>query len=144
MKTLVENRKAHYEYAIDDRLTAGIVLSGPEVKSLKSGQGSLSGAYIIIRGSEAFLTNTHISPYKFAGGMSNYNPERERKLLLNKRELDTLIGKEKGTVIIPLAITETDNGLVKVVVGIGHGKKKYDKRESIKKRETDRKIRRFL
>lgn len=144
MKTLVENRKAHFEYTISERLTAGVVLSGPEVKSLKNGQGSLSGAYVVIRGEEAFLTNTHISPYKYAGDIESYNPERERKLLLNHREISALIGKEKGTAIIPLAIAQTDRGFIKVIIGIGRGKKKYDKRESIKKRDTDRNIRRHL
>jgi SsrA-binding protein len=144
MKTLIENRKANFEYTITDRLTAGVVLSGSEVKSLKSGQGSLAGSFVNIRGGEAYLTNMHISPYKYAADNKTYNPERDRKLLLNHKEISSLVGKEKGTVIVPMQISQTDNGLIKVVLGIGRGKKKYDKRETIKKRDIDRDLRKNI
>jgi SsrA-binding protein len=142
MKVLVNNKQAYYDFAIADEMTAGMVLSGAEVKSLKNGQASLNGAYVSVRGGEAFLVHAHISSYKYAGDNKGYNPEKDRKLLLNKKEIDSLIGKEKGLIIAPLQIFEGRKGLIKLKIGIGRGKKKYDKRESIKKRETDRRIRR--
>lgn len=142
MKALVSNKKAGFNYQIKSQLTAGMILSGQEVKSLKNGQGSLAGAYVSIKGSEAFLTNAHISPYKYSGESKGFDAERPRKLLLNKKEINSLIGREKGAVLIPLEILETGKGLVKLKIGLGFGKKKYDKRESIKKREIERDIRR--
>jgi SsrA-binding protein len=143
MKILVQNRRARFDYSIEDELIAGIELSGAEVKSLKSSQGSLAGAHISIRGGEAFLVHLHVSPYAKAGGANatKTDPERDRKLLLNRSELDSLIGKEKGSVIIPIEVLQTGRGLVKVKIGVGHGKKKYDKRETIKKRDIDKQIR---
>ena len=143
MKTLVQNRRARFDYLIEDEVIAGIQLSGAEVKSLKNSQGSLAGAHISIRGGEAFLVHLHISPYAKAGGASAAanDPERDRKLLLNRSELDSLIGKEKGSVIIPIEVLQTGRGLIKIKIGIGHGKKKYDKREAIKKRDIDKQIR---
>jgi SsrA-binding protein len=143
MKILVQNRRARFDYSIEDELVAGIELSGAEVKSLKNSQGSLAGAHISIRGGEAFLVHLHVSPYAKAGGANtaSSDPERDRKLLLNRRELNSLIGKEKGAVIIPIEVLQTGRGLVKVKIGIGHGKKKYDKRETIKKRDIDKQIR---
>lgn len=120
-------------------------MTGPEVKSLKSGQASLKGAYVSLRGGEAFLVKAHVSPYKYAGGKhgaKDINPERDRKILLNRREISGLIGKEKGTAIIPLEIFTGHRGLIKIKIGVGRGKKKYDKRETIKKREVERRIRR--
>jgi SsrA-binding protein len=140
MAVLVSNRKALFDFAISDELTAGLVLSGGEVKSIKAGQASLKGAYVSIRGEQAYLVKAHVSPYKYATNQK-YDPDRDRKLLLNKREINSLIGKEKGVVIIPLEIFAT-RGLVKLKIGIGRGKKKYDKRETIKRRDVDRRIRR--
>ncbi|MEK7075488.1 MAG: SsrA-binding protein SmpB [Patescibacteria group bacterium] len=145
MKILVNNRKASFDYAISDEMVAGLVLSGSEVKSLKAGQASLKGAYISIRTNpkpEAFLVKAHVTPYKYAGNAKNADPEKDRKLLLNKSEINSLIGKEKGTTIIPLEIFVGRKGLVKIKIGIGKGKKKYDKRSSIKKREVERRIKR--
>lgn len=139
MSILVSNRKANFDYAFSDELNAGLVLSGAETKSVKAGQASLKGAYISVRGAQAYLVKAHISPYKYAAD-KKYDPTRDRKLLLNKREINALIGKEKGVAIIPLEIFET-RGLVKLKIGIGHGKKKYDKRETIKKRDIQRRIR---
>jgi SsrA-binding protein len=141
MKVLVNNRKAFFDYAIEDEIVAGLVLSGAEVKSLKSSSASLKGAYVSLRNGEAYLVNAHISPYKYAGE-KNGDPDRQRKLLLNKREINQLIGKEKGLVIIPLEIVEVGRGLVKVKIGIGKSKKKFDKRETLKKRDVERRIRR--
>ncbi len=143
MKSLVNNRKAYFDFAISDELIAGLVLSGGEVKSLKAGQASLKGAYVTIRGGEVYLTKAHITPYKYAGnaeGTKGIDPDRDRKVLLSRKEIDSLVGKEKGNVFMPLEILEGRKGLVKLKIGIGHGKKKYDKRESIKKRETSRRI----
>jgi SsrA-binding protein len=139
MKTLVNNRKAYFDFTINQELIAGLVLSGPEVKSLKAGQASLKGAYVTVRGEEAYLTKAHITPYKYAAD-KNPDPDRDRKLLLKKTEITSLIGKEKGTIMMPLEILQGHRGLIKLKIGIGKGKKKYDKRESIKKRETMRRI----
>jgi SsrA-binding protein len=142
MKTLVSNKKAYFDYKISDELVAGLVLSGAEVKSLKSGQASLKGAYVILRNEIPYLVHAHISAYKYSGNAKKYDPERDRKLLLNKNEIKSLIGKEKGLIIIPMEIVEARRGLVKLKIGMGKSKKEYDKRETIKKRETDRRIRR--
>lgn len=145
MAILANNRKAAFNYAISDEMVGGLVLTGAEVKSLKAGQASLKGAYISLRGGEAFLVKAHVSPYKYAGGKQgakDIDPERARKLLLTKREINSLVGKENGTAIIPLEIFTGRRGLVKIKIGIGRGKKKYDKRETIKKREMERRIRR--
>jgi SsrA-binding protein len=141
MKVLVNNRKAFFDYSIESELMAGISLSGAEVKSVKNSAVSLKGAYISIQDEEAFLVHAHITPYAYAG-KADLNPERRRKLLLTKSEIKSLIGKEKGTVIVPLEIVENNRGLLKLRVGIGRGKKKYDKRETIKKRDVERRIRR--
>ena len=142
MKALVNNKRAYFDYKLDDTLIAGLVLSGAEVKSLKNGAGSLAGAYVSLRGEIPFLVHAHISPYKYAGDKKQGDPERDRRLLLNKAEIKTLIGKEKGLVIIPMEIFEAKRGLVKLKIGIGKPKKKYDKRETIKKREITRRIQR--
>ena len=141
MKVLISNRKAYFDYTFTDEIVAGISLTGAEVKSLKNASASLKGSYVSIQDEEAFLVHTHITPYAYAGNKS-YDPERKRKLLLTKKEINSLIGKEKGVVIIPLEIVETGKGLIKLKIGIGYGKKKYDKRESIKKRDVERRIRR--
>lgn len=140
-KILVSNKRARFDYSFGDELTAGLVLSGAEAKSLKKGQASLAGAYISIRAQEPFLVHAHISAYKYAGERKSYNPERDRKLLLNKSEINSLIGKEKGLVIIPIEIFEDSRGLVKIKIGIGRAKKKYDKREAIKSRDIKKRIR---
>ena len=98
----------------------------------------MNGAYVKAFAKEPFLVHAHISPYKCDGANKGYNPERERKLLMNKSEIRSLIGKEKGTVIIPLEIVEAGHSLVKLKIGVGHGKKKYDKRKKYKKREVER------
>jgi len=142
---LVKNKKVSFNYEITDKFEAGIQLAGLEVKSLKKGQGSLDGAYVIIRGNEAFLTNANIPAYQPANTPKGYDPERPRKLLLNKKELSELTGieKQKGLTIVPISVYIKGNK-VKLEIGIGRGKKKHDKREVIKKRDSARDIAREL
>lgn len=137
------NKKAYFDYEILETFEAGAVLSGQEVKSVKNNQISLKGAYVVLKDSEAYLLNAHISPYKKAGILRDYNPTRSRKLLLHKKQLKYLIGKsqEKGLTIIPLKVYTKGRGIVKIEIGIGKGKKKYEKRELIKKRDTEREMR---
>ncbi len=142
MKTLVKNSRASYDYDIKDSFIAGMVLSGPEVKSTKSGNVSLTGSYVSVSPSGAFLVNAHIGHYKYAPNES-YDPTRSRKLLLTKRELGQMAGKEKGLVIIPLEIFTTPKGLVKIKIGLGKARKKIDKREYIKKKEAKKEIRKL-
>jgi SsrA-binding protein len=143
-KIITKNKKAYYDYEILEKLEAGVILSGPEVKSTKTGHINLKGSYVTISGGEVYLLNCHISPYKFAN-LSDYNPTISRKLLLHKREINHLIGKlqTKGISLIPLQVYIRNN-LIKIEIGIARGKKKYDKREVIKKREREREIKRAL
>ena len=142
MSILIDNRKVHFDYEILETLEAGIELLGFEVKSLKKGQGSIEGAYVIIRGGEAFVTNLFIPPYQENNTPKDYEPRRNRRLLLEKDEIIRLSDMEgKGLTIVPLSIYNKGN-LVKISIAVVRGKKKFDKRESIKKRETDRSTRR--
>lgn len=143
MKLLAKNNKAHFDYDIKDTFDAGLVLSGAEVKSVKNGNVSLTGSYIKISSNGASIINCHIGPYKYAAD-EKYNPTKSRKLLLNKRELRQLAGMEKGLVIIPLEIYQTPKELLKLKIGVGRGRKKTDKREYIKKRDTKKEIRKFV
>lgn len=145
MTVLVRNKEAGFNYQIEHELEAGIQLTGQEVKSVKGGNASLKGSYVSMQGEEVFLTGAHIAPYKHAGMLKGYEPTRQRKLLLKKEEINSIIGKykEQGMALFPLDM-HTKRGLVKVKIGIGRGKKKHDKRETIKKREIDRKIGRAL
>jgi SsrA-binding protein len=144
MKIFAENKKARFNYEILEEFESGIILSGPEVKSIRAGQISLKESFATVMGGELYLTNAHISPYKPAGKV-DYNPTKSRKLLLKKSEIIKLIGRAQaeGNTLIPLKVYDK-NGLIKVEIGLGKGKKKYDKRESIKKREQDREIKRAL
>ena len=145
MGILAKNKEAYFNYEIEDSLEAGIQLLGHEVKSAKSGNVSLKGAHVTVHGSEAMLVNAHIAPYKYAGELAGYDPTRSRKLLLKRKEIDSIIGKYKiaGYAIVPLELY-TKKGLIKVKLGIGRGKKKWDKRDVIKKKEADRKIGRAI
>lgn len=151
MKIIAKNKRAAFDYNILEKFEAGIVLTGAEVKSIKQGNISLKGSYVTISMTgpdnkpEAWLINAHISPYKPAGIQLGYDPEKSRKLLLHKKEIDYLIGKQKegGLTIIPLLVY-TKKGRIKIEVGLGRGKKKYEKREAIRKREDERKMRRAL
>lgn len=143
MATLLDNRKIHFDYEILETFEAGIQLLGFEVKAIKSGKGSLEGSYVIVRSGEAFLCEMLVSPYQENNTPDGYEPRRERRLLLSKEEIAKLsdVANGKGLTIVPIKVYNKSN-LVKVSIGIARGKKKYDKRESIKKRETDRNIRR--
>lgn len=145
---LAINKKANFDYEILEKYEAGLVLAGHEVKSVRAGNTSLKGSYITLKQTkknslpEAFLVNANISLYKYASQIENYDSTRDRKLLLKKSEIEHLMGKEKeqGLTLVPLKIY-TKHGFLKLEFGVGRGKKKYDKRESIKKRELDRKMR---
>lgn len=145
MKILAENRKAYFNYQILEKFEAGIVLNGQEVKSIKGGRASLRGSYVVLRGEELFLIGANIPPYQPKNAPPDYEPERSRKLLLNKSEIKHLIGKvkERGLTLLPLKVY-TKNAKIKLEFGIAKGRKKADKRELIKKREADREIQRTL
>ncbi len=137
-KNITVNRKARHEYLIIENYEAGIALQGTEVKSLRQNKASLADAYATIRNGEVWLLNCHINEYNF-GNLNNHDPLRERKLLLNKREIKKLTNKinEKGFTLIPLSLYFT-RGKVKVDLGVCKGKKVYDKRESIKNKDMQR------
>lgn len=138
----IKNRSAYFEYFIDDKFAAGIVLNGTEVKSLRAAKASFSDSYCIVHKGEVWLKGFHIAEYSH-GTANNHDPLRERKLLLNKKEIKKIEGKlkEKGYTLIPLRLFFSENNYAKIEIGLGKGKKLHDKRESIKKREVDREIR---
>ncbi len=133
------NRKAHFNYAIEEEIEAGIMLLGSEVKSLREGKANINEAYVAEISGELFLTNCNITEYKGANRF-NHAPKRPRKLLLHKTQLQKIIGKMhlKGYSLIPLKIFFNKKNFIKVVIGLGRGKKLYDKRESIKRRDENR------
>ena len=145
MKEITKNKKAYFNYEILEKLMAGISLIGQEVKAIKSGRISLKATYVILRNEEAFLIGANIPPYQPKNAPKDYNPERSRKLLLKKSEIKYLIGKtkQKGLTIVPLRVYNI-RGKIKLEIGLVKGKKKFDKRRIIKKRETEREIRRIL
>ncbi len=136
----VVNRNSFYDYTILARFEAGVKLTGPEVKSVKGNRVSLTGAFVKIIGSEAYLVNAQIQPYEFAR-VENYDPRRTRKLLLNKKEIISLKGKIESAnlTLVPLSLYTT-HGLIKVEIGLGRGKKQYEKREAIKRRDELREL----
>ena len=138
MKVFAANRRARFEYEILERLTAGLVLTGSEVKSIRAGRANLSDGFVSFEHGEAFLANVHISPYDNAG-YANHEPLRRRKVLLHKREVVRLSSQvaEKGFTLVPLAIGAEGNW-IKVELALARGKKLYDKRETIKRRILDR------
>lgn len=139
-KLICNNKKAWHEYFIEEKFEAGIVLTGTEVKSLRMGRGNLNDAFAQFREGEAYLNNLHISPYDF-GNRENHDPDRLRKLLLHKKEIAKLFGRirEQGYTLIPLRLY-FKNGMVKVELGLAKGKKLYDKREDLKKKDHQREI----
>lgn len=141
-KPLCENRKARFNYEILEKFEAGIALLGSEVKSLREGGGNLSDAYAHFHRGELWLANCHIAHYK-AANQFNHEPTRQRKLLMHRQELERLQGKiqEKGLTLIPMGLY-LKAGRVKVELGLGKGKKAHDKRDTIKKRESDRELKR--
>jgi SsrA-binding protein len=140
IKVVAKNRKAHFEYFLLEHFEAGIALLGSEIKSIRAGQVSLSDAYVRIDGKEAWLVNAHIAPYELANRF-NHDPLRERRLLLNKREIKTLWDavRQKGVTVIPVQMYLKD-GLAKLEIASAKGKRLYDKREIIAKRETEREM----
>lgn len=145
MKVFAENKKAYFDYEILEKIEAGIVLIGQEVKSIKSGRINLAGSYVVANNEEFFLVGCNIPPYQPKNAPSNYNPERSRKLLLKKSEIKYLIGKsqQRTLTLMPLKVY-TKKAQIKIEFGIAKGKKKFDKRESIKKRDIKREIERTL
>lgn len=141
----IKNRQAFFEYYIDDKLEAGISLLGTEVKSLRAGKASFVDAYCLFQKGEMWLKGMHIAEYKH-GTVNNHDPLRDRKLLLTKRELKRWEAKmkEKGYTIIPLRMFMNAKNLIKVEIGLAKGKKLHDKRDTIKQRDTDREIKRYL
>ncbi|MDU1829481.1 MULTISPECIES: SsrA-binding protein SmpB [Anaerococcus] len=144
MKQLANNKKAFHDYFIEKKYEAGIELLGSEVKSMKQGKVSIKESYIGDRNGEMFVYGMHVTPFKEAYEQT-IDPTRTRKLLLHKKEIDTLIGKktQDGYTIVPLSVYERD-GLVKIQIALAKGKKQYDKRETIKRKEADRRIDRAL
>jgi len=140
-----ENRKVRFNYEILEKYETGIELLGTEVKSVRGGQMSLEGAFVIVRGGEAFLINANIPSYQPKNAPKDYDPLRNRKLLLTKKEITELAGSEKNKslTIVPISVYNK-NRKIKVEIALVKGKKKFDKRETIKKRDTDREIRRTL
>jgi len=138
-QVIATHRRARFEYEILESLETGIVLIGPEVKSLRAGRANLGDAFATIRRGELYLEKLHISPYDPAT-RANADPQRERKLLAHKREIKRLLGRvrEKGMTLIPLSLYFNEEGRVKVELGLARGKHAFDKRESIKRREMDR------
>ena len=142
IKIIAENRKARHDYHIDEEFEAGMVLKGTEVKSLRLGQANLKDSYARIKNGEVFVHQMHINPYPFAY-YDNHDPLRPRKLLLHKREIKRLYGKvnEKGLTLIPLKMYFI-NGKAKISVALARGKRKYDKRDAIRRREEQREMER--
>ena len=144
-KTVATNRKAHYDYAIDDTLEAGLALRGTEVKALREGRVNLKESFARIDHNEVILHNCHINEYSH-GNIMNHNPLRTRKLLLHRKEIDRLIGQtqKKGLTLIPLKVYFNDRGVAKLQLALAKGKRQYDRREDVKKREDAREIARAM
>jgi len=145
MPQLADNKKVFFDYEILEKFEAGLVLFGHEVKATKAGQISLKGAFITFHNNKAYLTNATISKYKQAGKMDDYDPIRSREILLHKKEIRYLQGKfaEKGLTIVPLSVY-TKNRLVKIEIAVARGKHAFDKRESIKKKDVEREMKRAI
>lgn len=143
-RTLAQNRKARHDYDILETVEAGIVLKGTEIKSIRNGRLNLQDGFAGFRGDELFLYNVHISPFK-EGNRFNHDPIRTRKLLLKRKELNRLMGltQQKGHTLVPLKVY-IKNGVAKVLIGLARGKKQHDKRESIKRKDQERDIKRAL
>jgi SsrA-binding protein len=143
--TEIRNRSAYHEYQIEEKYDAGMVLVGTEVKSIREGKLSFADSFCMFLKSELWVRNLHIAEYRF-GTTNNHIAVHDRKLLLNRRELRKLEAKlkDKGYTIVPLRVYFNEKGLVKMQIGLGKGKKLHDKRESIKQRDTEREIKRYM
>ena len=141
----IKNRSAYFEYFIDNKYDAGMVLTGTEVKSLREGKASFNDSYCLINKGEVWIKNLHIAEYSH-GTTNNHDPLRERKLLLKKKEIRKIEAKlkEKGYTLVPLRVYFNEKKLAKMEIGLGKGKKMYDKRETIKQRDTEREMKRYL
>lgn len=141
----IKNKRATFDYAIGDTFTAGIVLTGTEIKSVRMGKASLVDTFCYVDKGEVWIKNMYIAEY-FYGTYNNHSARRDRKLLLNRKEIAKLekSGKEAGFTIVPLRLFINERGLAKLVIGIGRGKKEYDKRQSIKEREDKRSMARMF
>ena len=141
----IKNKRATYDFAIGDTYTAGIVLTGPEIKSIRDGKASLTDSFCYVDNGEVWVKNMYIAEY-FYGSYNNHVARRDRKLLLNRKEIAKIekSGKEAGFTIVPLRMFINDRGLAKLVIGIARGKKEYDKRQSIKEREDKRAMARIM
>ena len=141
----IKNKKARFNYEIGDTFTAGIVLTGTEIKSIRDGKANITDSYCIVENGEVWVKGMHISEY-FYGSYNNHSVKRDRKLLLTRKEIAkiTKASMEPGYTIVPLRIFISDRGYAKLVIGIGRGKKQYDKRQTIKEREDKRNIDRLL
>ena len=140
IRVIAKNPTAYHNYAIENKLEAGIVLSGTEIKSIRNGKANLKDTYAHIKNGEVFVVGMHISPYE-QGNIFNKDPLRDRKLLLNKREINKLVGlvNQKGYSLVPISLYFKGN-IVKLELGVGKGKKLYDKRQDIAKKDAERKI----
>lgn len=136
---LIKNKRATFDYEIGDTYTAGIVLTGTEIKSIRASKASLADTYCIIEGGEVWVKNMHIAEYDF-GSYNNHVTRRDRKLLLNRKEIAKLqkAAEDPGYTIVPLRLFINERGLAKLVIGVARGKKQYDKRQSIKERDDKR------
>lgn len=145
MKILVQNKKAYHDYFIEDTYEAGLELFGTEVKSVRAGKCSIRESYVEVKRGEAFIVGMNISPYEM-GNIYNRDPLRDRKLLLHKREIRALLEAraKDGYTLVPTKVYLSDRGLVKLEVAVAKGKKLYDKRESIQKRDVERKIKKEI
>src|SRR5688500_10121492 len=141
----IRNRSAYHEFFIEDKYEAGLVLTGTEVKSLRAGRASFNDSYCYFHKGELWIKSLHIAEYSH-GTVNNHDPMRERKLLLSKRELKKMETKmkEKGFTIVPLRIYFNEKGFAKLEIGLGKGKKLHDKRETIKSRDVEREMKRYL
>ncbi len=141
----IKNRSAYFEYFIDNKFDAGIILTGTEVKSLREGKANFNDSYCLVNKGEVWIRNFHISEYSH-GSANNHDPLRERKLLLQKKEIQKIESKlkEKGYTLIPLRLFFSEKGLAKMEIGLGKGKKLYDKRDTIKQRDSEREMKRWL
>lgn len=143
-KLIAKNPTAFHNYTINDKLEVGIVLSGTEIKSIRNGKANLKDSYAVIKNGEVYIVGMHISPYE-QGNIFNKDPLRDRKLLLNRREINKLVGlvKQKGCSLIPISMY-FKGSLVKLELGVGKGKKLYDKREDIAKKDAERRMKQLL
>ncbi len=144
VKQVATNRKALYEYFIEDRFEAGIALTGTEIKSVRAGRVNLRDGFVLIRNGEAWLVNVHIAPYDF-GNRENHEPRRERRLLLHKQEIRKMLGKvaERGWTVVPLNM-HLVKGRAKVEVALVRGKRQYDRKDAVAERDADRELRRQI